>query len=99
MIVLKLREIMEAHQTGTAERMTYQRLSTRTGIPIGTLQQMGSKPNYYPSLRNVEKICLTLGLSIQELIEIKPDSPNEKTAPKVKSAQKRWARNLSRARK
>lgn len=82
MIILKLREAIEAYRRRTGERMTYQRLSEATGIAKGTLQQMGRKLDYHPTLENVEKLCLALDTPLGGMIEIVPDPPKAKRTRK-----------------
>lgn len=73
---------MEAYRRRTAERMTYERLSKLTGIATGTLQQIGSRLGYHPTLANVEKLCLALDVPIQDILEIIPEPPKTKQATK-----------------
>ncbi len=80
MIVVKLREAMEAYRRNTGERITYEGVSKLTGIAIGTLQQIGSRVDYHPTLANVEKLCVALDVPIQEMLEIIPERPKSKRA-------------------
>ncbi len=78
MIILKLREAMEAYRRRTGTRMTYERLSELTGIALGTLQQMGSRLDYHPTLANVEKLCSALETPLDGMLEMVPDPPKSK---------------------
>ncbi len=75
---------MEAYRRNTGERITYEGVSKLTGIAIGTLQQIGSRVEYHPTLANVEKLCVALDVPIQEMLEIVPDRPKATRAKKRK---------------
>ena len=75
---------MEAYRRSTGDRMTYERLSNLTGIATGTLQQIGSRLDYHPTLANVEKLCVGLRVPIQDMLEIIPDPPKAKRGRKKK---------------
>ena len=79
---------MLAYRRRTGIRMTYAMLSERTGIPLGTLQQMGSRLDYQPTLANVEKLCAALETPLDGLLEIVPDPPKAKPKPKRKTKKK-----------
>jgi DNA-binding Xre family transcriptional regulator len=87
MIILKLREAMETYRRRAGTRMTYERLSELTGIALGTLQQMGSRLDYHPTLANVEKLCAALETPLGGMLEIVPDPP--KPASKKKKRKKK----------
>jgi DNA-binding Xre family transcriptional regulator len=82
MLVLKLRDAMEAYRRRTGQRMTYAMLAEQTGIAASTLRTIGSNLHYHTTFGNVEKICLALDVSAGDLLEIIPDPP--KTRPKRK---------------
>ncbi len=78
MIVVKLREAMEAHRRRTGQRMTYERLAELTGIAHSTLRSIGSRLGYRPTLANVEKLCRTLEVPLHDLLELIDDPPKPK---------------------
>ncbi len=82
MIVVKLRDAMEQYRRNAHERMTYKRLSDLTGIAVGTLQQIGSRLDYHPTLGNVEKMCKALEVDLTDLLEIIDDPPKRKARPR-----------------
>ncbi len=84
MIVVKLREAMEAHRRRTGERMTYERLADLTGIAHSTLRSIGSRLGYRPTLANVEKLCRTLDVPLHEMLEMIDDPPKRKRGAKRK---------------
>jgi DNA-binding Xre family transcriptional regulator len=73
MIVVKLKEAMEAHRVATGEKLTYQVLAERTGLSRATLEAMGSRGGYNPTLGTIEKLCRVLGRTPGELLELVPD--------------------------
>ena len=87
-IVVKLREAMEAHRRRTGQRMTYERLADLTGIAHSTLRSIGSRLGYRPTLANVEKLCHTLEVPLHDLLELIDDPPKAKrTGRKKKRAR------------
>ena len=84
MIVVKLREAMEAHRRRTGERMTYERRADLTGIAHSTLRSIGSRLGYRPTLANVEKLCRTLDVPLHEMLEMIDDPPKRKRGAKRK---------------
>ena len=82
MIVVKLRDAMEQYRRNAHERMTYKRLSDLTGIAVGTLQQIGSRLDYHPTLGNVEKLCRALGVPLHSMLEMIDDPPKRKARPR-----------------
>lgn len=69
MILIKLRHAMKTYEEKTGEKLTYSILAQRTKIAESTLQAIGSRPTYNPTLSTVNKICQALGCSINELLE------------------------------
>ena len=84
MIVVKLREAMEAYRRRTGKRITYGRLAESTGIALGTLQQIGSRLDYHPTLANVEKLCRALDVPLHDMLEMIDDPPKPKRTADTK---------------
>lgn len=82
MIVVKLREAMEAYRRRTGERMTYEKLADLTGIAHSTLRSIGSRLNYHPTFANVEKLCRALQVPLDDMLELIDDPPKPKPATK-----------------
>ncbi|MFI0472020.1 helix-turn-helix domain-containing protein [Halomonas sp. HMF6819] len=61
---------MDAYRKRTGERLTYDLLSTRTGLSVSTLQSLASRPAYNTRLSTVEKLCLALECSPGDLLRI-----------------------------
>lgn len=74
MIVVKLREAMEAHRRRTGNRLTYEALSAQTGISGATLQSLAVRPGYNTRLSTIEKLCRVLGCTPGELLELSTDT-------------------------
>ena len=91
MLVVKLRDAMEAYRRRTGERMTYAKLAEQTGIAASTLRTIGSNLRYHTTFGNLEKICLALGVSPGDVLEIIPDPPK----PEIKSKPKRTRKKSS----
>ncbi len=85
MLVVKLRDAMEAYHRRTGERMTYVKLSERTGIAVSTLRKIGSELGKHTTLTNIEKFCRALSTTPGDLLELIDDLPKAKPKPKRKS--------------
>jgi DNA-binding Xre family transcriptional regulator len=77
-IIIKLREAMLAYKRRTGERMTYEILAQRTGLAVGTLQNMGSRPRSNASLATLARICKALDVSPGDMLELIDDPPKAK---------------------
>lgn len=86
MLVVKLRDGMEAYRRNTGKRMTYAKLAEITGISLATIKAIGSVMEYHPTLANVERLCKALGVSPGVLLEI-IDEPSEAAASQSETAQ------------
>ncbi len=84
MLIVRLRDAMEAYRRRTGERMTYAKLSERTGIAVSTLKKIGSRLGKHTTLASVEKLCTDLGVTPGDLLEIIPDPPKPKRTKKKK---------------
>lgn len=73
MIVVKLREAMEAHRRRTGVRVTYESLSRETGISIATLQSLAARSGYNTRLSTIAKICRALSCAPGSLLELQDD--------------------------
>jgi DNA-binding Xre family transcriptional regulator len=78
MIVIKLREAMEAYRRRTGQRVTYEDLAERTGIAHSTLRSIGSRLGYHPTFANVEKLCRALDVPFHDMVEMIDDPPRAK---------------------
>ncbi len=78
---------MQAYKRRTGERMTYEILGEHTGIAVGTLQNMGSRPYYNTTLTTLAKICDALDVTPGNLLELIPDPPKAKRRRKKESRE------------
>jgi DNA-binding Xre family transcriptional regulator len=74
---------MQGYKRRTGDRMTYEILAQHTGIAIGTLQNMGSRPYYNTTLTTLARICDALEVAPGDLLELIDDPPKAKGAPKT----------------
>ena len=89
MLTIKLRDAMEAYRRRTGERITYARLSERTGIAESTLKKIGSSLTHHTTLSNVEKLCRALGVTPGELLELIDTPPRTNRKRKAKANKKK----------
>lgn len=69
-LVVKLRSAMERYSQSSGEQMTYERLATVTGLSRATLEAIGSRPEYNPTLATIERLCVALECEPGELLEL-----------------------------
>ena len=50
--------------------MTYERLAELTGLARPTLEAIGSRHDYNPTLATIEKLCVALECGISDLLEL-----------------------------
>lgn len=67
-IIVRLKEMMEAHRQKTGERLTYQELADRVGIARTTIESIASRSDYNAGLRTIAKICTVLKCTPGELL-------------------------------
>lgn len=72
MIRIRLREAMRDHERRSAERITYAWLARKTGLSRATLEAIGSRRTYNPSLETIERLCVALAVAPADLLEMKP---------------------------
>jgi len=72
-LTVKLREAMEAHHRRTGARMTYERLSTLTGLSRATLASLASRENYDTRISTIAKLCHALGCAPGDLLALTPE--------------------------
>lgn len=80
MIVVRLREAMQAYAERTGEKITYEQLAERTGLARSTLESIGARRSYNAGLRTIDKICLALGCTPGELLSYTPTEQPEQNA-------------------
>lgn len=88
MLVVKLREAMEAYRRRTGVRVTYTTLAERTGISESMIRKIGGIIGYHPTLEDIEKLCVVLGVTPGDLLEVIPEPPKLKASPKRKRKRK-----------
>jgi DNA-binding Xre family transcriptional regulator len=67
---IKLREQMAAYGRRTGEPLTYAILAERTGLSRASLESMATRPTYNATLTTIEQICIALGCSPGDLLEL-----------------------------
>lgn len=69
MIRVRLREAIERHERATGEKVTYSSLARATGLSRSTIEAIGSRPGYQPSLFVIDQLCTALRCELAELLE------------------------------
>ena len=72
MIIVKLREAMKRFHAETGERLTYEKLAERTGLSRPTLEAIGSRQDYNPTLSTIDRLCEALRCQPGDLLERVP---------------------------
>jgi len=68
---------MDAHEAKTGVRLSYTDISRATGLSLATVQSIGSRGHYNATLGVIERICLTLNVTPEELLEWQPPAEQE----------------------
>lgn len=61
---------MVAYRERTGEALTYAELAARTGLSRFSLESLATRPTYNATLDTVERICLALGCTPGDLLEL-----------------------------
>ena len=68
---------MIAYEERTGERMTYEELAKRTGLGRATVEALGSRMTYNPTLATIDKICQVLHCELSDLLEFRRTEKSE----------------------
>jgi putative transcriptional regulator len=71
-IRVRLREVMQRHERGGGERLTYALLAKKTGLSRATLEAMGSRSSYNPRLSTIDSLCTALDCTPKDLLDYSP---------------------------
>jgi len=77
LIRIRLREALESYHESTGKRLTYKALAEKTGISVETLQSMAARPGYNTRLSTIERLCLVLGCTPGDLLELNPSEVSD----------------------
>ena len=61
--------MMDRYSGPGEEKLTYQQLAEMTGISRATLEAIGSRSDYNPTLSIIDTLCEQLECSVEELLE------------------------------
>ena len=89
MIVVKLRDAMEAFWSRTGQKLTYARVAEMSGVSESALKKIARDLKYNPALPTVEKLCNALNVGPGEILEIIPDPPEPEYSPKKPKKKKK----------
>ena len=62
--------MMELHRLNTGRRLTYEELAEECGLSVATLQSLGARTSYNTRLSTICRICVALGCTPGDLLEI-----------------------------
>ncbi len=69
-MIIKLQEVMRAYRRRADEKMTYDILSQRTGMPTERVRSIGARRGYNATLDDLNLICVELGTHAGDLLEV-----------------------------
>ena len=95
MIIIKLKEAMQAYRRRAGRKLTYATLHEATGISIQALSSMANREDYNPTVGNIDKVCRELGVTPPELLEYVATEP----ATLKQTALKRQAQRKTKAKR
>ena len=86
MIVVRLREAMEAYRHTYGKRWTYSSLSRATGISVQTLNSIANTKGYGTSFHALDTLCRVLKTEPCQILAYDPSRPHPKSPRKTKKA-------------
>ena len=75
MIEIRLRDAIKSYNERSGERLTYDELAMRTGLSKATLEAIGSRADYNPTISTIDSICSALDCPVSELLFWSNDRP------------------------
>ena len=67
-IEIRLRHCMDRFESRTGQHVTYSQLAEATGLSEATIQSIGAREDYRPSLTVIEKLCNALRATPSDLL-------------------------------
>jgi putative transcriptional regulator len=64
---------MQEFRQRTGKRVTYDQLAAMTKLSKASLQAIGSRDDYNPTLAAIDRICTALGCNVSDLLDHVPD--------------------------
>ena len=74
MIKYNLKSLISEKEFQEAKKITYDEISSVTGISRQTLSKIASKRGYKTNTENIEKLCTYFNVTPDKLITIMPDN-------------------------
>lgn len=74
MLRVKLKDALDTYEKATGERMTYVKLSERTGLSVPTIESLATRPGYNTRLSTIEKLCEALRCQPDDLLEYRSEN-------------------------
>jgi DNA-binding Xre family transcriptional regulator len=65
---------MDLYEARTGLHISYSELAILTGLSLPTVQSLGSREDYNPTLEVVEVLCSALGVTPADLLSWDPDA-------------------------
>ena len=91
MIIVKLREAMEAHRHAYGKRWTYEALAKATGISSQTLNSIANTEGYGTSFHALDRLCEVLKTEPAKILAYDPIRPHPKSPRKASAKPVRKA--------
>lgn len=74
MIIVNLKDLMIKKGAITGKRLSYDDISSETGIGASTLSRIANKPGYNIKAEHIEKLCQYFACTPDELMTIIPET-------------------------
>lgn len=65
---------MADYEDRTGEKLTYSELAARAGLARATVEALGSRRGYNPTLATVDRLCEVLDCGVEDLLEYVPNA-------------------------
>lgn len=77
MIKVKLRQAMDKHYTDHGVRLKYSDISAASGLSKATVEAIGSREDYNPTLSTIDRLCEFFNCRIEDLLEFQPTKKHQ----------------------
>jgi putative transcriptional regulator len=71
-IIVKLREEMAKYSKKYSQKITYSDIAKATGLSKSTLEAIGSRGDYNPTLSTIDLLCAYFDCDVGNLLEYEP---------------------------
>ena len=84
-IVVRLREMIQAFTNRTGQKLTYADLAARSGVARATIESLASRGGYNATLATIDKLCDALDCGLIDLVHHEPTAGQQQQSSQAQS--------------